>query len=125
MRIPLREVGRVLGVAVESDAMVTGWSVDSRTVDPGDLFFALRGPNHDGNDFVGPAFEKSVVGAVTEHTGQETCATADGTSATPWHRSPDLCSQAARPALLPVPRLSKAATSTLRSGPTDWHKIDP
>ena len=31
-------------LAVESGAMVTGWSVDSRTLQPGDLFFALRGP---------------------------------------------------------------------------------
>jgi len=28
---------------------VTGWSVDTRTLTPGDMFFALRGPNHDGN----------------------------------------------------------------------------
>ena len=32
---------------------VTGWSVDTRTQNPGDLYFALRGPNHDGHDFVG------------------------------------------------------------------------
>ena len=36
-----------------SDAVVTGWSVDSRTLQPGDLFFALRGPNHDGHAYVG------------------------------------------------------------------------
>ena len=31
-------------LAMRGDVM-TGWSVDSRTVQPGDLFFALRGPN--------------------------------------------------------------------------------
>jgi UDP-N-acetylmuramoyl-tripeptide--D-alanyl-D-alanine ligase len=64
MKLALREVGRVLGVPVESGAVVTGWSVDSRTVEPGDLFFALHGPNHDGREYVGAAFEKGAVGAV-------------------------------------------------------------
>ena len=75
MKLALREVGRVLCVDVESDAIVTGWSVDSRTVEPGDLFFALRGPNHDGNEYVEAAFEKGAVAAVTEGTGLETCPT--------------------------------------------------
>jgi UDP-N-acetylmuramoyl-tripeptide--D-alanyl-D-alanine ligase len=64
MKLALREVGRVLGVPVESNAVVTGWSVDSRTVEPGDLFFALRGPNHDGNEYVETAFEKGAIAAV-------------------------------------------------------------
>src|ERR1039457_1081812 len=64
MKLALREVGRVLGVPVESGAAVTGWSVDSRTVEPGDLFFALRGPNHDGNEYVETAFEKGAIAAV-------------------------------------------------------------
>jgi UDP-N-acetylmuramoyl-tripeptide--D-alanyl-D-alanine ligase len=68
MKLALREVGRVLGVEVMSDATVTGWSVDSRTAEPGDLFFALRGPNHDGNKFVEAAFERGAVAAVTERT---------------------------------------------------------
>ncbi len=46
---------------------VTGWSIDSRTVGPGDLFFALRGPNHDGHCYVGTAFAKGAVAAVVEH----------------------------------------------------------
>jgi UDP-N-acetylmuramoyl-tripeptide--D-alanyl-D-alanine ligase len=64
MKLALREVGRVLGVPVESGAVVTGWSVDSRTVEPGDLFFALHGPNHDGREYVGAAFEKGAIAAV-------------------------------------------------------------
>jgi UDP-N-acetylmuramoyl-tripeptide--D-alanyl-D-alanine ligase len=46
---------------------VTGWSIDSRTVAPGDLFFALRGPNHDGHCFVETAFAQGAVAAVVEH----------------------------------------------------------
>ena len=47
-----------------SDARITGWSVDSRSVQSGDLFFALRGPNHDGNAYVEEAFRKGAVAAV-------------------------------------------------------------
>ena len=54
----------MLGVPATSDARITGWSVDSRTVQPGDLFFALRGPNHDGNAYVEEARRKGAVAAV-------------------------------------------------------------
>jgi len=43
---------------------ITGWSVDTRTLAPGDLFFALRGPNHDGNAYIDAAFEKGAVAVV-------------------------------------------------------------
>jgi UDP-N-acetylmuramoyl-tripeptide--D-alanyl-D-alanine ligase len=51
MKFSLRAVADALGVSLPAnpDAMVTGWSVDSRTLQPGDLFFALRGPVHDGH----------------------------------------------------------------------------
>ncbi len=66
MRIPLREAAHALGVVIESDATITGWSVDTRTLEPGDLFFALRGPNHDGHEHVAAAFEKGAIAAVVE-----------------------------------------------------------
>ena len=61
MRFALFEIGRVLGTPVESGAVVTGWSVDSRTVEPGDLFFALRGAAHDGNEYVEAALTRGAV----------------------------------------------------------------
>jgi UDP-N-acetylmuramoyl-tripeptide--D-alanyl-D-alanine ligase len=66
MRIELGEVARMLGVAVESRVMVTGWSFDSRTVEPGDLFFAMRGPAHDGHDHIAEAFRRGAVAAVAD-----------------------------------------------------------
>jgi len=45
---------------------VTGWSVDTRTLEPGDLFFALRGPNHDGHAHIDTAFEKGAVAVVAQ-----------------------------------------------------------
>jgi UDP-N-acetylmuramoyl-tripeptide--D-alanyl-D-alanine ligase len=38
--------------------------IDSRQVEPGDVFWALKGKNHDGADFVEEAFERGAAGAV-------------------------------------------------------------
>lgn len=43
---------------------MTGWSIDSRSLKPGDLFFAIKGENHDGHGFVKAAFERGAVGAL-------------------------------------------------------------
>jgi UDP-N-acetylmuramoyl-tripeptide--D-alanyl-D-alanine ligase len=49
-----------------SDFLVSGWSIDSRTLERGDCFFALRGPEHDGHDHVARAFERGASLAVVE-----------------------------------------------------------
>jgi UDP-N-acetylmuramoyl-tripeptide--D-alanyl-D-alanine ligase len=41
-----------------------GVSIDSRSVNPGDLFVALTGPNFDGHDFVADALKKGAAAAV-------------------------------------------------------------
>jgi len=64
---PLKWVAAQLGRTTDRDAQVTGWSVDSRTLRPGDLYFALRGPHHDGHAFVAEVLKKGAVGAVVEH----------------------------------------------------------
>jgi len=67
MTLDLQEVARVVGAAGEFSAVpVTGWSVDSRTQNPGDLYFALRGPNHDGHNYALAAAEKGAAGVVVE-----------------------------------------------------------
>lgn len=42
----------------------TGYSIDSRTLEPGDLFFAIHGERFDGHDFVASAREHGAVAAV-------------------------------------------------------------
>ena len=42
----------------------TGVSIDSRSVEAGDLFVALAGPNHDGHDFVQAAFDREAAAAM-------------------------------------------------------------
>jgi UDP-N-acetylmuramoyl-tripeptide--D-alanyl-D-alanine ligase len=43
---------------------ITGYSIDSRTAGPGDLFFAVRGERFDGHDFVAAAIQRGAVAAV-------------------------------------------------------------
>ena len=46
-------------------------STDSRSVTPADLFFAIKGPNFDGHDFVPDALEKGAAAAVISHEGAQ------------------------------------------------------
>lgn len=48
------------------DWEVSGCSADSRRLDPGQLFVAVRGPRHDGHAFVGQAMERGAAGAIVE-----------------------------------------------------------
>src|SRR3954452_14819926 len=54
--------GRSLGEV--SDLRIRGWSIDSRSVRNGDLFFAIRGERHDGHAFTKAALEQGAVAAV-------------------------------------------------------------
>ena len=48
------------------DASFCGVSSDSRTLQSGELFFALQGPNFDGSEFVAMAEERQAAGAVVQ-----------------------------------------------------------
>jgi len=60
------EIATALGLTNTDTGRITGFSVDTRTIAPGDLFFALCGPNHDGNAYVDTAFDKGASAAVVE-----------------------------------------------------------
>jgi UDP-N-acetylmuramoyl-tripeptide--D-alanyl-D-alanine ligase len=69
MTLDLQEVARAMRAAGNPPSLpVTGWSVDTRTQNPGDLYFALRGPNHDGHDFAASATARGAAGVVVERT---------------------------------------------------------
>ena len=59
MRWTATQVAEALGVALPAGldpmAGVAGVSIDSRAIRPGELFLAIRGPRHDGHDFVAEA----------------------------------------------------------------------
>ena len=50
--------------AADLDARVAGVSIDSRTVAPGEIFFAVRGERHDAHKFVPAALASGAVAAV-------------------------------------------------------------
>src|SRR6204780_1025094 len=48
----------------DGQAMAQGYSIDSRTVQPDELFFAVRGERLDGHDFVEQALRRGAIAAV-------------------------------------------------------------
>jgi UDP-N-acetylmuramoyl-tripeptide--D-alanyl-D-alanine ligase len=66
MRLPLGRIAEFIGAAGEFDAAVVanGYSIDSRTIAPGEVFFAVKGERLDGHDFVASALAAGAVAAV-------------------------------------------------------------
>src|SRR5512145_2031593 len=48
------------------DAVFSGVSIDTRSLQGGEVFFAIRGPNQDGHRYVPDALAKGAAGAVVE-----------------------------------------------------------
>lgn len=51
-------------IAGDLDSAITGVSIDTRTLQAGDLFFALKGEQSDGHEFIGGALEAGAGGLV-------------------------------------------------------------
>lgn len=66
MKLPLERIAELLSAtpAAEGQALAAGYSIDSRTLAPGELFFAVRGERLDGHDFVEAALERGALAAV-------------------------------------------------------------
>ena len=60
------EAAQATGGESRGEWRADGVSIDSRTLAPGDLFVALKGPNHDGHDHVSQAFGAQAVAAMVE-----------------------------------------------------------
>ena len=58
------EVAAATGGQAAAAFYATGVSIDSRTVQAGDLFVAIVGPNSDGHDYIADALGKGAAGAV-------------------------------------------------------------
>lgn len=69
MKLPLSKVAEFTGASGEFDAesVVVGYSIDSRTIRPSELFFAVQGERMDGHDFVEQALQKGAVAAVVRN----------------------------------------------------------
>jgi len=69
--LKLREVAEALHAPLPAlltgEEQVLGVTTDSRTVQPGDLFFALRGERTDGHQYLQEVFAKGAIAAVVEY----------------------------------------------------------
>jgi UDP-N-acetylmuramoyl-tripeptide--D-alanyl-D-alanine ligase len=68
MKLPLWRIAEFVGSKGEWDqeAVAMGYSIDSRTLSPGDLFIAISGERFDGHEYVQAALAKGAVGAIVE-----------------------------------------------------------
>jgi len=66
MKLSLTKVAEFISATgrFAAEAVVNGYSIDSRTLGPGQLFFAVKGERLDGHDFVEQALEKGAAAAV-------------------------------------------------------------
>jgi UDP-N-acetylmuramoyl-tripeptide--D-alanyl-D-alanine ligase len=66
MKLTLARIAEFLSASGEfdRDAVARAYSIDSRTIEAGQLFFAVKGDRFDGNDFVEQALQKGAVAAV-------------------------------------------------------------
>ncbi len=74
MKLTLARAAEFMQASGDFDlnAVASGYSIDSRTLQPGDMFFAVRGERLDGHAFVEAALAKGAVGAVIgkDHAAQ-------------------------------------------------------
>jgi UDP-N-acetylmuramoyl-tripeptide--D-alanyl-D-alanine ligase len=67
MKLTMGEVAKRLGATCGvPERAISGYSIDSRTIQLGQLFFALRGPRFDGHTFVLQVLQGGAAGAVVE-----------------------------------------------------------
>jgi len=107
MELSLAQIGKATEAQVSytgapgalRETRATGWSIDSRSVGAGDLFFAIKGERYDGHAFTSTAFARGAVAAVVSE--------------------PVLEQQAARP-LLRVPDTVEALQKVARWARQKW-----
>jgi UDP-N-acetylmuramoyl-tripeptide--D-alanyl-D-alanine ligase len=68
MKLPLSRIAEFVSATGQYDGevLVQGYSIDSRTVQTGELFFAVKGERLDGHDYVEQALSRGAVAAVMD-----------------------------------------------------------
>jgi UDP-N-acetylmuramoyl-tripeptide--D-alanyl-D-alanine ligase len=69
MILPISKIAELIAASDDvprglREQVAQAYSIDSRTIGPGQLFFAVKGERLDGHDYVASALEKGAVGAV-------------------------------------------------------------
>src|SRR3954463_3205579 len=75
MNLLLDEIAKAVNGVLEGqgDGIARGYSIDTRTLNPGDLFFAVKGPRFDGHQFVRQALEKKACGVIVDDAFSGDC----------------------------------------------------
>lgn len=55
--------------SIDQNALISGFSIDSRTINPGEVFIAVKGDNYDGHDFIPDALSKGAEGVIAAEGG--------------------------------------------------------
>src|SRR5215469_3643928 len=73
MKLSLGKIAEFISASGDfpKDEIAQAYSIDSRTIRPGELFFAVTGERLDGHDFVAAALEKGAVAAVVRQHQSE------------------------------------------------------
>jgi UDP-N-acetylmuramoyl-tripeptide--D-alanyl-D-alanine ligase len=68
MKLKLHRVAEYTGAVgtFELDAVAEGYSIDSRSIKPGEIFFAVKGERLDGHDYVEAALQNGALAAVID-----------------------------------------------------------
>jgi len=69
MTFTIEDIAQIVGgslLPTAGSATVTGVSTDSRSLQPGDLFVPLHGPNYDGHDYLRHAVEHGAAACLSE-----------------------------------------------------------
>ena len=72
MTLSIPRIAEFVGAArPRATGTVSGWSIDSRNLNPGDCFIALSGPPHDGHAFLPQVFEHGASVAIVERANPD------------------------------------------------------
>lgn len=68
--IPIRRIAHFLGAVGDFDLQVSGYQIDSRRINQGDLFFAWKGLKVDGHDYLEDVKKRGGIAAVVSKSYQ-------------------------------------------------------
>ena len=70
MKLTLSKIAEFISATGDfpREEVAQAYSIDSRTVAPGELFFAVKGERLDGHDYVAAALEKGAAAVVVDRT---------------------------------------------------------